>query len=82
MCSLETNTIQASVEADNLGLVLTSRVPRPRTLPSEKWSGERSKILWAYSPKVVMTNEIVKIGNYYAHNSKICSSPFEHPYLF
>ena len=28
--------------------------------PSEKQFGERSQISWAYSPKVVKTNEIVR----------------------
>ena len=37
-----------------------SLVPRPRVPPSEKRSGERSRISWAYSPKVVMTNEIAR----------------------
>ena len=31
-------------------------VPSLRAPPSEKRSGERSQISWAYSPKVVKTN--------------------------
>ena len=30
-------------------------VPSPRAPPGEKWSGEQSRIPWAYSPKVVRT---------------------------
>ena len=37
-----------------------SLVPRPRTPPGEKRSGERSRIPWAYYPKRVMTNEIAR----------------------
>ena len=39
---------------------LNSLVPRPPTPPGEKRSGERSRIPWAYYPKRVMTNEIVR----------------------
>ena len=38
----------------------SSLVPTPRAPPSEKRSGERSRISWAYSPKRWKTNEIVK----------------------
>ena len=41
-------------------LVYPSLVPRPRPPPGEKRSGEQSRIPWAYSPKVVMTNEIAR----------------------
>ena len=37
-----------------------SLVPCPRAPPGEKQSGERSRNSWAYSPKVVMTNEIAR----------------------
>ena len=37
-----------------------SLVPSPRAPPGEKRSGEQSQISWAYYPKVVMTNEIVR----------------------
>ena len=35
-------------------------VPHPRAPLGEKWSGERSRISWAYYPKQVMTNEIAR----------------------
>ena len=38
----------------------SSLVPRPHMPSGEKRSGERSQIPWAYYPKRVMTNEIVK----------------------
>ena len=41
-------------------LVKTSLMPSPRTPPSEKWSGECSQIPWAYSSKVVRTNEVAR----------------------
>ena len=66
-------------------VVSSSLVPRPCTPPGKKRSGERSLISWAYYPKRVMTNEIARsviIMYYFPYNSKICSSPFEHPYLF
>ena len=44
-------------------LVLRLHVP-----PGEKWSSEQSRISWAYSPKVVVTNEIAR--------SIICSTSF------
>ena len=62
-----------------------SLVPRPRAPPGEKRSGERSRIPWASYPKRVMTNEIARlviITWHVPHNCKICSSLFEHPYLF
>ena len=37
-----------------------SLVPSPHTPPGKKWSSEQSVISWAYSPKVVKTNEIVR----------------------
>ena len=37
-----------------------SLVPCLRAPPSEKRSGERSRISWAYYPKRVMTNEIAR----------------------
>ena len=37
-----------------------SLVPHPHTPPSEKRSGEQSRISWAYYPNVVMTNEIAR----------------------
>ena len=37
-----------------------SLVPSPRVPPGKKRSGERSRIPWAYSQKVVRTNEIVR----------------------
>ena len=60
-------------------------MPRPHAPPGEKRSGERSRISWAYYPKVVMTNEIARlviITKHFPYNSKICSSPFEYQYLF
>ena len=34
--------------------------------PGEKWSGERSRISWAYSPKQWKTNEMARsLRNYY-----------------
>ena len=36
-------------------------VPSSHTPPGEKRSGEQSRISWAYSPKVVGTNEIVAL---------------------
>ena len=65
--------------------LLSSLVLRPRAPPGEKRSGERSRISWAYYPKRVMTNEIARsviITLHFPYNSKICSSPFEYPYLF
>ena len=38
-----------------------SLVPRPCAPPGEKRSGEQSQTSWAYSPKVVMTNESVRL---------------------
>ena len=38
-----------------------SLVPSPCASPGEKQFGERSQISWAYSPKVVRTNEIVRL---------------------
>ena len=38
----------------------SSLVPSPRTSPGEKRSGEQSQTSWAYSPKVVRTNEIAR----------------------
>ena len=46
-------------------------VPHPRAPPGEKRSGERSR---AYSPKVVMTNEIARsviITWHFPYNSKL-----------
>ena len=40
------------------GMVCPSLVPRPHAPPGEKQCGEQS---WAYYPKVVMTNEIVRL---------------------
>ena len=40
---------------------MTSLVSRPHAPPGEKWSGERSRISWAYYPNVVMTNEIARL---------------------
>ena len=40
--------------------MLLSLVPSPHTPPGEKRSGEQSRIPWAYSPIVVMTNEIAR----------------------
>ena len=65
--------------------VIASLVPRLHTPPGKKRSGERSRISRAYYPKRVMTNEIARsviIMLHFPYNSKICSSPFEHPYLF
>ena len=39
-----------------------SLVPSPHVLLGEKWSGEQSQISWAYTPKVVRTNEIVRLA--------------------
>ena len=39
-----------------------SLVPSPRVPLGEKWSGEQSQISWAYTPKVVRTNEIVRLA--------------------
>ena len=36
----------------------SSLVPGPRAPPSEKQSGEQSRVFSAYYPKVVKTNEI------------------------
>ena len=58
MCSLATNRIQASVTTWGLSWLVSC--PAHARLPARNGSGERSKILWAYSPKVVMTNEIVR----------------------
>ena len=44
-----------------MGLPPPSLVPRPRAPYGEKWSGEQSQISWAYSLKVVMTNEIARL---------------------
>ena len=38
-----------------------SLVPHLCALPSEKWSGEQSRISWAYFPKEVNTNEIARL---------------------
>ena len=37
---------------------MTGFMPRPCVPPGKKRSGERSRISWAYYPKVVMANEI------------------------
>ena len=58
-----------------------SLVPCLCVPPGEKRPGERSRISWAYYPKVVMTNEIARsviITYHFPYNSKICSSPFEY----
>ena len=47
-----------------------SLVPRPRAPPGEKQSGEQSRFSWAYSPKVVRTNEIALSGIIMQHFSK------------
>ena len=39
----------------------TNLVPSPYVPPSEKRSGEQSRIYWAYYPKVVRTNEIARL---------------------
>ena len=39
----------------------SSLVPSLHTPPGEKQSGEQSRILWAYSSKVVSTNEIARL---------------------
>ena len=44
-----------------MGLPPPSLVPRPRAPPGKKWSGEQSQISWAYSLKVVRTNEIARL---------------------
>ena len=46
--------------AKNLVWGYNSLVPTPRALPGEKWSGERSRISWAYSPKRWKTNELAR----------------------
>ena len=54
-------------------------------LPSEKQSGEQSQIFWAYYPKAVRTNEIVRsviITQHFPCSNKIYSSPFKYPYFF
>ena len=38
----------------------SSLVPRLHMPPGEKWSGEQSRISWAYYPNVVMANEIAR----------------------
>ena len=38
----------------------SSLLPRPHVPPGEKWSGEQSRVSWAYYPNIVMTNEIVR----------------------
>ena len=35
-------------------------MPHPHAPPDKKRSGEQSRISWAYSPKVVMTNEVAR----------------------
>ena len=42
------------------GSCMCSLVPQLHVPPSKKRSGERSRISWAYSPKVVKTNEIAR----------------------
>ena len=37
-----------------------SLVTSPRAPPGEKWSGEGSRISWAYYPKAVRTNQIAR----------------------
>ena len=41
--------------------MLFSLVPSPCAPPGEKQSGEQSQIFLAYSPKVVVTNDIAKL---------------------
>ena len=48
-----------------------SFVTSPHTPPGEKRSGKQSQISWAYYPKVVRTNEIVR-SVHCPYNSKIC----------
>ena len=51
-----------------------SLMPSLRAPPGEKGSGERSRISWAYSQKVVMTNEIkrsVFITLHFPYNGKV-----------
>ena len=40
-------------------------MPSVCTPPGKKWSGEQQQISWAYSQKVVSTNEIVTLATYY-----------------
>ena len=40
-----------------------------------------SWIPWAYYPKVVMTNEIVRLHSTFLTTVKIYSSPFDYPYI-
>ena len=42
------------------GSPCTSLVSSLRVPPGEKWSGGQSQMSWAYSQKVVRTNEIAR----------------------
>ena len=57
------------------GSCMCSLVPLLHVPPSKKRSGEQSRISWAYSPKVVKTNEIARL----VIITYICSSPFDYP---
>ena len=62
----------------------SSLVPTLHAPSGVKWSGEQSRISWAYYPKWVMTNEIVRlliITQHFPYNSKICLTPFEYLFL-
>ena len=50
-----------------------SLVPNPCAAPAERQSGEQRQISWAYSPKVVRTNEIARLAiitKHFPYNSK------------
>ena len=42
-------------------LTIPGLMPSPYVPPGEKRSGEQSRISWAYSQKVVRTNEIARL---------------------
>ena len=44
-----------------ISLMHVSLVPTRCVPPSEKWSGECSRISWAYSQKLVKTNDIARL---------------------
>ena len=61
--------------------LVTSLVSNLRMPPSERQSGEQSQISWAYSPKAVRTNEIVR-SVIITYRTCFTTVLLKYPYLF